>query len=95
MWRPSRASRNSERHSSSTTSRFSGRFSSQRPNEDDDTEIDVDYIIARDLWKNHKLIPPNSSFLKWWFGMITLLVLVRRFVICTRCTHLLACTRAH
>jgi len=41
----------------------------------EDTETDVDALILQNLWKNHRLIPPTSSFAKNWFTFIILLVL--------------------
>ena len=44
-------------------------------------DFDVDAAIARTLWSNHKLIPPNSRVSKWWFSLIIALVLVRRALV--------------
>ena len=42
-----------------------------------DLETDIDAEIARQLWKNHRLIPPTSKFARYWFSFIIFLVLVR------------------
>jgi quinol-cytochrome oxidoreductase complex cytochrome b subunit len=51
--------------------------------EGEDEEFDVDAAIASKLWKNHKLIPPQSRFVKYWFSGIIMLVLVRSASACT------------
>lgn len=70
----------------SSSSRFSSRMSRMsmsRNSQGDvqptaaDEEADVELAITRTLWRNHRLIPPNSAFLRYWFSMIISLVLVR------------------
>lgn len=39
----------------------------------DDTDVDAE--IARNLWKHHRMLPPNSSFKHYWDILILLFVL--------------------
>ena len=62
-------------------SRLSGRFSSSRDSKaegrvEELDEHDIEKQIVANLWKNHRLIPPNSAFAKYWFSLIICFVMV-------------------
>ena len=38
-------------------------------------ESDVDAVIARNLWKHHRMLPPDSKFKHNWDNMMLLFVL--------------------
>jgi hypothetical protein len=44
------------------------------PGEEDE---DIEKAILANLWKNHKLLAPESAFSRNWFSFIICLVLVR------------------
>mmetsp|Transcript_5676 Transcript_5676/g.15074 ORF Transcript_5676/g.15074 Transcript_5676/m.15074 type:complete len:595 (-) Transcript_5676:173-1957(-) len=47
-------------------------FSSSSANDLDDSNVDA--VIARNLWKNHRILPPTSKFKSNWDLMMMLLV---------------------
>ena len=42
--------------------RNTDRDSSRASMGDDDDDVDVELAIAKNLWKNHRLLPPTSKF---------------------------------
>ena len=66
------AGRSSFRFSSSRDSKVEG----AAPQLDELDEHDIEKQIAATLWKNHRLIPPNSAFAKYWFSLIICFVMV-------------------
>jgi len=52
--------------------RNTDRDSSRASMGDDDDDVDVELAIAKNLWKNHRLLPPTSKFKEYW-DMVMLL----------------------
>jgi hypothetical protein len=79
----------------SAAGRSSFRFSSSRdskadggaPQLDELDEHDIERQIVATLWKNHRLIPPNSAFAKYWFSLIICFVMVRAAAAPHPCPH--------
>ena len=46
-----------------------------RGNRSMDEDLNVEEEIARNLWANHKMLPPESAFKKYWNMLIVLLVM--------------------
>jgi len=42
---------------------------------DEELDRNVEEEIARNLWANHKMLPPDSPFKKWWNRIVVLLVM--------------------
>ena len=42
----------------------------------DDEDIDIDAQIKKNLWKNHRLLPPDHQFVRIWFSGLMVLVMV-------------------
>eukprot|EP00325_Prymnesiales_sp_UTEX-LB-985_P002743 CAMPEP_0174702914 /NCGR_PEP_ID=MMETSP1094-20130205/7044_1 /TAXON_ID=156173 /ORGANISM="Chrysochromulina brevifilum, Strain UTEX LB 985" /LENGTH=637 /DNA_ID=CAMNT_0015900769 /DNA_START=52 /DNA_END=1965 /DNA_ORIENTATION=+ len=42
---------------------------------DDDNDMDVELQIKKNLWKNHRLFPPDHIFVRTWFSCLMVLVM--------------------
>lgn len=53
---------------------------------DEEVDRNVEEEIARNLWANHKMLPPDSPFKKWWNVVVVLLVMYNTlFIIIVIC----------